>query len=204
MFRVRDLVNCCCCCLPDRRANAVSVSRARQELAHGRVMARSEKEGVKFHNVRCRCPKNLWRAPQRARARCPGTSVPLKLVCRFALYACAALLAANGGAEAAAVAATATAVTTVGAAATTVTSTTKIAAADDRMPEIGCQTVASATIGAAAAAATAVHRGSWVRARPIHATTRRLSSTSRALRRWACATRVHGETSRRPVSCTTA
>ena len=191
MFRVRDLVNCCCCCLPDRRANAVSVSRARQELAHGRVMARSEKEGVKFHNVRCRCPKNLWPTMS-------GYLRPLETCLPFC--ACAALLAANGGAEAAAVAATATAVTTVGAAATTVTSTTKIAAADDRMPGIGCQTVASATIGAAAAAATAVHRGSWVRARPIHATTRRLSSTSRALRRWACATRVHGAA----VSCTTA
>ena len=164
-------------------------------------MARSEKEGVKFHNVCCLCPfKLVARSSTVCSSTMSGTSVPLKLVCRFALYACAALLAANGGAEAAAVAATATAVTTVGAAATTVTSTTKIAAADDRMPGIGCQTVASATIGAAAAAATAVHRGSWVRARPIHATTRRLSSTSRALRRWACATRVHGAA----VSCTTA
>ena len=83
--------------------------------------------------------------------------------------------------------------------------TTKIATADGRMlPGIGHQTAANARSGTAAtgpgvhapaptkAAATVVRRGHRAGERSRHATTRRLSSTSRALRRWAYATQVHG------------
>ena len=82
---------------------------------------------------------------------------------------------------------------------------TKIATADGRMlPGIGHQTAASARSGTAAtgpgvhapaptkAAATVERRGHRAGERSRHATTRRLSSTSRALRRWAYATQVHG------------
>ena len=104
---------------------------------------------------------------------------------------------------------TATAVTTSSAAA--MTATTKLAAADDRMPEVGCQTAASAKIGATAtgprahapapttaAVTVARRRLPWAgaRSRAKRATsTHRLSSTSRAVEQWACATRVHGATS---------
>ena len=119
----------------------------------------------------------------------------------------AAVVRLLGGAAAAA---TASAVTTASAAAT---ATTKLVAADDRMPEVGCQTAASATIGATAtgpgthapamtmAAVTVARRGlPWAgaRSRVRRATsTPRLSSTSRAVKQWACATRVHGATSHR-------
>jgi len=122
-----------------------------------------------------------------------------------------ALPAAKGAAAAAAIA---TAVTTVNAAAMAVAPTTKIAAADGLMPGIGCQTVASArTAETAAAAGPGVHApaptmaaatearrgrrmGARLGARRATATPR-LSSTSRALKQWACATRVHGATSHR-------
>ena len=106
----------------------------------------------------------------------------------------------------------ATAVTTVSAAPITVAPTTKIVAADGLMPGSGCQTVASATTAAMAAAGPGVHapaptmaavsvarRGRRAGARPRvrRATTTCLLPTSRALKQWACATWVHGASSHR-------
>ena len=122
-----------------------------------------------------------------------------------------ALPAAKGAAAAAAIA---TAVTTVSAAPITVAPTTNFAAADGLVPGIGCQTVASATTAATAAAAgpgghapaptmaavTVARRSRRMGARPRvrrATTTPRLSSTNRALKQWACATRVHIATSHR-------
>ena len=87
-------------------------------------------------------------------------------------------------------------------------STTQTATAADRTPETGSQTAASTTTATAATAAAglgdhapapsmtaAARLGRRVGASSRRATARRISSTSRALRRWPCATQVHGATS---------
>ena len=138
----------------------------------------------------------------------PSFFYPLGLVLQGLVPECVAVarLVVHGVAAVAAIATT-VARWTVGDATTANVTITKIA--DDRTPGIGCQAGAASATNATTAATTtgtgghlpapamaaAARHGRGVGASSRHATTRRVSSTSRALRRWPlrpCTTRVHG------------